>query len=257
MGERVEVVVHAFHRHHGLLVMIHGQGLILHTLRGHGHLRQLSYLRQQRVIGRGGLSRNGNHLQLWVEIREERGHQVMKSVENAQYDDQSHRRHGHAYHRNDGDNVDGIGLFLGKQIASRYVKRKIHRFFLNEKDKSSPRRLLLQQLVNALYVVQTVVDEEAQLRNDTQLIAHSLAQIVAYGLLVGDDVLEYLLTFIAGENAQIGGANAEVGTYFHPGDAHHDAVHHAGLTLKNGRQLLLQQARYTILSCFLHNIIML
>src|SRR3712207_7235235 len=58
MGERVEVVVHAFHRHHGLLVMIHGQGLILHTLRGHGHLRQLSYLRQQRVIGRGGLSRD-------------------------------------------------------------------------------------------------------------------------------------------------------------------------------------------------------
>lgn len=45
--------------------------------------------------------------------------------------------------------------------------------------------IFCQQAVDALQIVERIVDEEAQLRNDAQLIVHPAAQLVAYRLLIG------------------------------------------------------------------------
>ena len=46
---------------------------------------------------------------------------------------------------------------------------------------------LLQQLVDVVYIVERVVEEEAQLGDDAQLVAHTLAEVIAYrGLVAGD-----------------------------------------------------------------------
>lgn len=54
------------------------------------------------------------------------------------------------------------------------------------------RILLLQELVNAVQIVEGVVDEEAKFGDDAQLVVYTLPQFVADGLLVGIDVLQQL-----------------------------------------------------------------
>lgn len=49
-------------------------------------------------------------------------------------------------------------------------------------------RLFVQQFVNMLDIIKTVVDEKAQLRDDAQLVTHAFAQIIAYCFFVGRDV---------------------------------------------------------------------
>ena len=56
--------------------------------------------------------------------------------------------------------------------------------------------LLLEQLVDALQVVQAIIQEETQLWDDAQLVSYFLAQVVANGLLVRRDVLQDFLTFL-------------------------------------------------------------
>ena len=113
--------------------------------------------------------------------------------------------------------------------------------------------LLFQQLVNAVNIVQRVVDEEAQLGHDAQLIANALTQSIANLLAVLLNVLKQLLALLRRENAEVGGADAEVGRDLCSGYRHHHTMHSAGLLLENHAQLFLQQACNLILSCFLHN----
>ena len=103
-----------------------------------------------------------------------------------------------------------------------------------------------------LDVVQRVVDEEAQLGHDAQLMAHALSQSEANLLTVFLDVLEQFLALFRREDAQIGCADAQVGRDLGSCHADHHAVHSACLFLENHAQLFLQQACYFILSCLLH-----
>ena len=50
------------------------------------------------------------------------------------------------------------------------------------------RILLLQELVDAVQIVEGVVDEEAKFGDDAQLVVYTLPQFVADGLLVGIDI---------------------------------------------------------------------
>ena len=56
----------------------------------------------------------------------------------------------------------------------------------------------LQQLVNVLDIVKRVVDEEAQLGDNSQLVSHARTQFVAYGFLVSRDVLYQSSDFSGG-----------------------------------------------------------
>ena len=70
------------------------------------------------------------------------------------------------------------------------------RTFPVDKSRVSPvvRCLFLQQFVNPINVVERVIDEESQLRHDTQLVPHLRTQFVSDGLYVGVDVRQDLLT---------------------------------------------------------------
>ena len=167
----------------------------------------------------------------------------MKSVEDAQYHDESHGGDGHSHHGDGGDDVNGVGGFLREYVASRYVEWKVHRRLLC---------LFLEQLVDALNIIERVVHEEAQFGDDTQLVAYACAKLVADGLLVGCDVAENLVSLLRREHAEVSGENAEVGRHAATCYADHYAVHGASLRLEDKAQLLLEQACYTVLSCFLH-----
>ena len=52
---------------------------------------------------------------------------------------------------------------------------------------------LLQQLVDVVDIVELVVEEEAQLGDDAQLVAHTLAEVIAYRGLVAGDGGDYLV----------------------------------------------------------------
>ena len=45
-------------------------------------------------------------------------------------------------------------------------------------------------------IVEAIIDEKPQLGNDAQLVAHSCAQLVTYGLLVCHDILQQFLTLV-------------------------------------------------------------
>ena len=80
-----------------------------------------------------------------------------------------------------------------------------------------------------LQVIQTVVQEEAELWNDTQLVSHLSAQVEADGLLVGIDVFQNLLTLLRWEHAEVSSADAKIRAYSYLSNTYHHTMHHAGL----------------------------
>ena len=100
-------------------------------------------------------------------------------------------------------------------------------------------------------VIQRIVDEELEFRNDAELLADSCAKLEANLLLIGVDVLHYLLCLLAGKDAEIDAANAQVGTDAANTDAYQDASHRACLLLEDVAKLLLNETSYLVLSgCF-------
>ena len=61
-------------------------------------------------------------------------------------------------------------------------------------------------------IIQAVVDEKAQLRNDAQLVVDTTSELIADALLVGLDVAEQLFRLCRREDAQISRTNAQVRT---------------------------------------------
>ena len=102
-----------------------------------------------------------------------------------------------------------------------------------------------------LYIIQAVVDEEFEFRDDAELLADAGAEFVANLALVGVDVLHDFLCLLAGENAEIDAANAQVGADAANADAHQYTSHRTRLLLENVAQLLLNESGYFVLSgCF-------
>ena len=182
MGQTVEIVFHTFHLDHQLTVLIDSQCLIFQALCCHFHLRKPAYLSQHRVVSWESLTFQGSNLQLGVHLGEQRSHHIMKSVEHAQRHHQCHRGYCNTYYRDAANHIDGMGRLLRKEVAPGYVKREIH--------------LFLQQFINTLHIVERIVYEEAQFRNDTQLIADTSTQLITYLLLILCNVLNQLFTFL-------------------------------------------------------------
>ena len=106
-------------------------------------------------------------------------------------------------------------------------------------------------------VIQRIVDEELEFRNDAELLADSCAKLEANLLLIGVDVLHYLLCLLAWEDAEIDATHAQVGADAASTDAHQNASHRTGLLLKDVAQLLLNEASYLVLSgCFHINLLL-
>ena len=111
--------------------------------------------------------------------------------------------------------------------------------------------LLIKKLIDVLRIVQAVVHEELELRDDAKLEAGALSEFVADLLHVGIDVVADFLGTFAGEDAQIAAAHAHVGTDAAGCDGHEDTACGLGLSLEDVAQLLLNQAGDFILSgCF-------
>ena len=114
------------------------------------------------------------------------------------------------------------------------------------------RTLLLEQLVNPVDVVEGVIDEELEFWDYPQLVAHTLAYLIADGLLVVVYVFDYLLSLVRWEYAQICPHDAQVGAYPDCADRHQDAMCVLGLALKDVTQFLLYQSCYLALSGGFH-----
>ena len=111
---------------------------------------------------------------------------------------------------------------------------------------------MLQEFIDVFNIIQRVVDEELQLRNDTQLLSHACAQFVANLPLVVIDVLHNLLGAFAGEYTQVSTTDAKVGTYAAGAYTNQHTTHGAGLLLEDIAQLLLNESGNFILSCCFH-----
>ena len=105
-----------------------------------------------------------------------------------------------------------------------------------------------------LHVVEAVVDEELEFGDDAQLFADTCAKLVAHLSLVGVDVLHDFLGPLAGEDAEIDAALAEVWADAADTDADQHASHGTGLPLEDVAQLLLDEPGYFILTGCFHNI---
>ncbi len=90
-------------------------------------------------------------------------------------------------------------------------------------------------------VIQRVVPEELQLRDDAQLLSHTQAQFVAHLLLVVVDILKNLLRTFAGENAQVSPADAQIRADAAGAYTYQYTAHGAGLFLEYIAQFLLNE----------------
>ena len=157
----IEVNIDTLHHDCGLMAVINGKCLIFHTLGGHFYLRELADLRQHRVIGCNSLSFYRHHFQLWIEGGKEGGHKVVKTIEDTEGNHKSHRGDSDTYDGDGADDINGISGFLREEIPTCYEKREIHLI------------LFFQKFVDTFDVIEAVVNEETQLRDNTQLITYA------------------------------------------------------------------------------------
>ena len=160
-GETVEVIIDTLHHDRGLMTIIDGKCLIFDTFCGNFDLRELAYLRQYWVVSSNGLSFYGHYFQLWIEGSEKGGHKIVKAIEYTECNHKGHRCNSDTYDGDGADDIDGIGGFLRKEIPTGYEEREIHLI------------LFFQKFVDTFDVVEAVVDKEAQLGDDAQLISHA------------------------------------------------------------------------------------
>ena len=161
-----KVIIHSLYGCHCLTIVDHEQGIVLKRFGIDLNAWVVLNLVKPIGIGRHELALGRHNLQLRIEGREEVCHCVLKSVEDGEYAHQccggnSDTTHGHA--RND---VDGVVRLLGEKVTGCYVEGEIFHLFT-------------QQAVDVIDIVERVVDEELQLRDDAKLMALKVAEFVA------------------------------------------------------------------------------
>ena len=109
MGQLVEIIIDALDHDHHLTTLVDGQGLILYTLGSDFDLRQLTDLREHRIVGSDRFALYGGNLQLWIEGGEEGGYEVVEAIEDAEGDDESHRGNSYTNDRDAADDIDSVG----------------------------------------------------------------------------------------------------------------------------------------------------
>lgn len=83
-------------------------------------------------------------------------------------------------------------------------------------------------------------------------MTHTVAKFETYLLLVGTDIVDYLLSTFAGKYAQIDTADTHIGTDATLADANQHTMHVACVGNKYLAKLLLYQSCYFVLSCTIH-----
>ena len=109
--------------------------------------------------------------------------------------------------------------------------------------------VFLEQAVDVLKIIERVIEEELELRNDAELMTLQLAHLIAYLGCVVVDVLQDVLCFLRWEDTEVGFRHTQVGTDSHHTYAHENAPCLTRLCLKDVAQVLLNQTCDFILSC--------
>ena len=93
----------------------------------------------------------------------------------------------------------------------------------------SRRSLLLQESVDVFEIVQAIVYEELEFRDDAELMAHAFAEFKSNGWDIAVDVCHNLFAALRGEDAEIGAADAHVGADVALAHRNERACHRFGL----------------------------
>ena len=200
-----------------------------------------AHSREEWVVGRGEFALRRDNDELGIEGGVETAHQIAKTIEDAHHAYHGGGGHTDTHHGNGGDDVDGVVAFLGKEVAPGDEGVEQHGEMGSEFEKT----------VDVFGVVERVVDEKLQFRDDTQLVSHAFAQFETQGGGVGVDVAHDFFAALRGKYAQVGAADAHVGT--NVGFAHADehAVHGFRLKEEYFAQLLLEEAGdFLLAGCF-------
>ena len=99
-----------------------GECLVLDAFRGNVDYVHLLHLREPRVVVGCGLALSRHNLELRVHLREEGSGEIVETIEDAQHDDEGHRRHGDADNGYCRDDVDGVGTLLREEVAAGDVE---------------------------------------------------------------------------------------------------------------------------------------
>lgn len=117
------------------------------------------------------LAFNGHDLQLGVEGGEESCHHVLKTIENRKDAHQCCCGDGYTTNGHARDDIDGVVRLLGKKIAGGDVEGEVQRIEFDEVS-----WLLLKKPVDVVNIVERVIKEEFEFRNDTKLVTLQFAQ---------------------------------------------------------------------------------
>lgn len=249
-GGRAVEAVHATQGDNGVVVLVCYPGVFFHQLGVGGHAFDAPQSRFVNVGQVKTLAFHGLYFQFGVEHVEKALGQVADAVVDAQHDDECHRADRNADERNPGDDVDDGFLLAGEEVAAGYEEGQVQagRSFWG---------LLLQEVLNVLYVVERVVDEEFELRDDAQLLAFAHAEAAAQvgGVFLYDAEDLFFAHSAYGEDAQVDAGYGEVGrdAYACDGD---ERVAHYGLHFfqEDFAHILLYESGDFVLSCCLHDV---
>ena len=154
------------------------EGVVGERGRGATHCGVATHSREEWVVGRGEFALRRDNDELGVEVGVETAHQIAKTIEDAHHTDHGGGGNADTHHGNGGDDVDGVVAFLGKEVAPGDEGVEQHGEMGSEFEKT----------VDVFGVVEGVVDEKLQFRDDTQLVSHAFAQLETQGGGVGVDV---------------------------------------------------------------------
>ena len=93
-------------------------------------------------------------------------------------------------------------------VGGGYMLSLILKCISNHQTPITHHLLFFQQFVNTINIVQTIVNEEAQLWDDAELVAYTLTEVIANHRLISGDILDYFISLFRREDAEIGRADA-------------------------------------------------
>ncbi len=203
------VPVHPLDDHRHGVVLEARQGFLLHDLMERRHLRHALQDTAEGGIHPGILPRGGTDFQVGRKTVRALLQQHIHAVEDRQHHNQRGRPDRHPRHADGGNDIDGILLLSGEEIAAGDEKRKAHGLF--------------QEFVDFVDVVEAVIHKKTQFGNDAHLFSDFPPQGKTDALVVLLQAGKHLLRPVGGENTDIYPRIRQVRTHPHRRDGEHGA----------------------------------